>query len=61
MTLLGEVIESHGGARLWRQLRGHRRFILLVTRLLNAKPSERNKLPRHRGRRVHDRCYQCER
>jgi hypothetical protein len=45
MTLLGEVTDSHGGARLWRQLRGHRRIILFVPRLLNTKPSERKKLP----------------
>jgi hypothetical protein len=31
MTLLAEVIESHADARLWHQLRGHRRIILFVT------------------------------
>jgi hypothetical protein len=51
MTLLGEVIESPGGARLWRQLRGHRRIILFLTRLSNTKPSEKKRLPRARVRR----------
>jgi hypothetical protein len=40
MTLLAEVIESHADARLWHQLRGHRRIILFVTRLANTRPSE---------------------
>jgi hypothetical protein len=50
MTLLGEVFGSHGGARLWRQLRGHRRIILFVTRLSNTNPSEKKKLPHARVR-----------
>jgi hypothetical protein len=43
--LLGEVIESHGSAPLWWQLRGHRKTILCVTRLSNTKPSEKKTLP----------------